>query len=178
MEARINNVTLALTDASPYALPVDALVLESEPSLRLSPALAAYVGIDVQRELASVGRIDVGEAVITSGGTTPFLRLIHAITPRWGEGSERGKLMNASRTCLHLAEANGMTSVALPAFSVGQRGYPVESCAAIMLTEMFDYTFEELEHLSRIVLYCDSPAIFEAFQSELERQLQKLADEP
>ena len=177
MEALVNDVRIVLTESDPFALAVDALVLEAEPNLRLSAQLAQYVGIEVQRELAAVGRIDTGDAVMTTGGATQFRKLIHAITPRWGEGSERGKLLNATHACLTLTKADGLTSVALPAFSVGQRGYPVESCATIMLTEVVDFTFEDLNSLKSVSIYCETPLHYAAFAAELERQLRQLADE-
>ena len=177
MEARVNDVLIVLTEADPLTLPVEALVLEAEPNPRLSSSQAAVIGIDVQRELAAVGRIDVGDAVVTSGGATAFRKLIHAVTPRWGEGSERGKLLNATHACLALCEAHSLTSVALPVFSVGQRGYPVESCASIMLTEIVDFTFEDLTALARVVVYCQTPQSYATFAAELERQLRQLADE-
>lgn len=177
MEARVNEVLITLTQDNPLNLTADALVVEAEPFLRLSAVQAALFGVDVQRELAKAGRVDAGDAVLTDGGTSAFRGVIHAVTPRWGEGSERGKLMNVTRACLALCEGAGLASVALPAFSVGQRGYPLESCASIMLTEIIDYTFEDLNFLSQVILYFETAMTYEAFSAELVRQLHTLADE-
>lgn len=177
MQARVNAVTIAITQADPFSLQSDALALEAEPGLRLPQPLLERVGFDVQRELAALGRVDVGDALRTSGGSSPYAHLIHTVTPRWGEGSERGKLMNATRACLAAADVAGAASLVVPVFSVGQRGFPVESCASIMLTEIVDYTFEDLTALAAVTVCCPNAATFEAFTTEFERQLRALDEE-
>jgi O-acetyl-ADP-ribose deacetylase (regulator of RNase III) len=78
------------------------------------------------------------------------------------------------RASLRLAEDHQLHSIAFPAISTGVFGYPLESCAAVMLRVIIDHTFEELEYLSRIVLCLyDAPA-FKIFVTELEKRLEEL----
>jgi O-acetyl-ADP-ribose deacetylase (regulator of RNase III) len=177
MQAQVNDVTIVLTGESPFSLAADALAIEADHGLRLPAQLLEAVGFAVQQELAAAGRVASGEVVVTSGGASPFATLIHVVTPRWGEGSERGKLMNATRDCLLAADEAGAARLNLPAFSVGERGFPVESCAAIMLTELIDVTFEDLQALRAVHLCCPNAAVLDTFSAEFERQLRKLADE-
>lgn len=169
MEIRFNAMSVIITQESPFTLALDALALEAEPNLRLPTALLNYIGADVHRELSTYGMRSVGDAVITSGGATPFTHLIHAITPRWGEGAERGKLRNATLATLALAEDNQIARLAMPPFSVGSRGFPVESCANIMLTEIVDFTYEDITALTSVTICCDSDAEYQAFANELTR---------
>jgi O-acetyl-ADP-ribose deacetylase (regulator of RNase III) len=175
MQIRVNAVTITISRESPFALAIDALALEAEPNLRLPAPLLQYLGNDVYRELSAYGMRSVGDAVITAAGEAPFRHLIHAVTPRWGEGAERGKLRNAILATLELAEDNGVTSLALPPFSVGPRGFPLESCATIMLTEIVDFTFEDLTTLKNVTLCCETDAEYNAFAAELARQQSNLS---
>jgi O-acetyl-ADP-ribose deacetylase (regulator of RNase III) len=94
-----------------------------------------------------------------------------------GEGSEAGKLANATRASLNLAEQNGLRSIAFPAISTGVFGYPLESCAEVMLRVIFDYTYEELQNLKHIILCLYDMLAFNVFAAEFQRKLQELKDE-
>jgi O-acetyl-ADP-ribose deacetylase (regulator of RNase III) len=132
------------------------------------------IGIEVQRQIAEIGWCPVGSAVITDGGDTEFEKIIHAVGPRWGEGSERGKLIKVLFECLTLAEDNKLKSLAVPPISTGAAGYPLENAAKTMLTQIIDYTFEDLKHLRAVVIALDNDVAFNAFQKEFEEQLSEL----
>jgi O-acetyl-ADP-ribose deacetylase len=174
MKAKVNRVSIELTQENLWSVPAAAKVNSTDTSLSLSPNLAALAGIDVQREIAAIGYCAVGAAVMTNAGNLSAEKLIHAVGPRWGEGSERGKLTNLIFECLRITEQNGLKSIALPAISTGAHGYPLEACAAVMLTQIVDYTFEDLKNLRKVIVCLDTPLAYEAFKRELEAQLAEL----
>lgn len=176
MKAKVNKVTIQIVQADILSLAVNGIVITTDPNLSLSPAFAARVGIDVQRECREIGWVDIGSAAITGAGSLPFEKVIHAVGPRWGEGSERGKLANVTLHTLQLAENNQLKSIAIPAISTGALGYPLENCAKTMLTQIVDFTFEDLKYLRTIVLCLDTPLAFEIFKAEFNRQLQELKE--
>lgn len=175
MRIVLNGITVALVQGDITELECDAIVNAANAQLILGAGVAGAIrekgGPTIQEECLAIGHCDVGEAVITGGGTLKARYVIHAVGPRMGEGSEAGKLASAVRASLRLAEAHGLSCVALPAISTGIFGYPLESCAAVMLRVILDFTYEELHHLRQIIvcLY-DAPA-FDTFQAELQRQL-------
>ncbi len=171
MKTKINKVTLQILVADLWSLPVDAVVHATDTDLTLEPGLRSRVGSQIIWELDYIGYCPVGEAVMTSAGDLPFARLIHAVGPRWGEGSERGKLASVTFECLRLTEEAGLKSLALPAISTGALGYPLENCATTMLTTIIDYTFEDLKHLRRVVLCLNDDHALDIFRGELTRQL-------
>jgi O-acetyl-ADP-ribose deacetylase (regulator of RNase III) len=114
--------------------------------------------------------------VITSAGDAPFEKIIHTVGPRWGEGSERGKLANATLQALRLAESNQLKSVALPAISAGALGYPLENCAKTMFEQIIDFTFEDLRYLRTIIVCLDSELALQVFREEFIRQLDDLKE--
>lgn len=178
MKAKINRVTIQIVEGDLLTLKVAAIVNATTTDLALSPALIAKAGIELQRETLRIGNVDVASAVITMAGNLSGVeRIIHAVGPRWGEGSERGKLANAVFECLRLAETNKLRSIALPAISIGANGYPVENCAKTMLTQIIDYTFEDLKHLRAVVLCLSDSAAAAIFRREFETQLADLKEE-
>jgi O-acetyl-ADP-ribose deacetylase len=174
MKAQVNKVVIELVEQDIFSLNVDAVANQTDSTLTLAPSLLARAGSSVAAECRQIGHCDVGSAVITSAGALPFKKLIHVVGPRWGEGSERGKLASATWECLHLCEEYKLASVALPALSTGALGYPVENCATTMLSQIIDFTFEDLNSLRRVLLCLDDPIALDIFQSELEAQLGEL----
>lgn len=176
MKAKINKVTIQIVQAEILSLSVNGVVTATDTNLSLSPALASKAGIDVQREVREIGWVDIGSAAITSAGNLPFEKIIHAVGPRWGEGSERAKLANATLQSLRLAETNQLKSIAIPAISTGALGYPLENCAKTMLTQIVDFTFEDLKYLRTVIVCLDTPLAFDVFKAEFDRQLQELKE--
>lgn len=176
MKAKVNKVNIQIVQGDLTTLSVAAIVNATDPNLSLFPALAAKAGPDVARECREIGWCGVGDAVITSAGKAGFEKIIHAVGPRWGEGSERGKLANATLRCLRLAEENHLKSIAIPAISTGSLGYPLENCARVMLTQIIDFTFEDLKFLRNVVICLDNPLALQAFHNEFERQLHELRE--
>jgi O-acetyl-ADP-ribose deacetylase len=176
MKAQVNKVIIQIVHNDIHSLPVAAVVQATDTNLSVSPALAAKAGPTIQRECIQIGWCEVGNAVMTGPGNLAIEKIIHAVGPRWGEGSERGKLANVTLQCLRLAESSGLKSIALPPISTGTLGYPLENCAKIMLTQIIDFTFENLKHLRQIIMCVDTSHAHEVFQHEFKHQLQELKE--
>lgn len=176
MKAKVNKVTIQTVQGDILSLPVAAFVNDTTTDLSLPPPLLENGGFTLQREVAQIGFCEVGSAVITSAGDFPFTHIIHAVGPRWGEGSERGKLMSATYECLHTAEAHGIKSLALPAISTGTMGYPLENCAKTMIAQVIDYTYEDLRALRTVVFCLGDAHTLEIFEGELRLQVEALRE--
>jgi len=176
MKAKVNKVTIRLTRDTVLSVDAAGVVNATDTDLSLDREFTSKAGMEVVRECSVIGWCNVGAAVITGAGNLLAEKIIHTVGPRWGEGSERGKLANATWECLHLAESNALKSIALPAISTGALGYPLENCATTMLTQMIDFTFEDLKHLRTIILCLPDELTFEAFKHEFEHQLEELRE--
>jgi len=177
MKAKVNKVTIEIIQGDIFALEVDGIIISSTPSLTLPQEILDYVGEGVQSEATQIGTCDVGSAVVTSAGNISHAnKLIHTVGPRWGEGSERGKLSNAAWRALLLAEETELKSIAIPPISVGALGYPVEGAARAILEKVIDVTFETLKHLRHITICVSTQVAFEAFVEEFKRQLENLKE--
>jgi len=77
-------------------------------------------GAEVEREAVKDAPIRVGKAVLTSGGKTKFLGIIHA--PTMSEPGMRIQAQNvvlATKAALALADEKGFESVAIPGMGTG-----------------------------------------------------------
>ena len=179
MQTQVNGITIELTQGDITDLATEAIVNAANSSLILGMGVAGAIddkgGPTIQQECDRIGHCDVGDATITGAGNLKAKKVIHAVGPRMGEGNERGKLAGATRASLALAERNGLTSIAFPAISTGVFGYPLESCAEVMLRVILDYTFEKLAHLRHIVVCLYDARAYTIFERELKKQLQNLS---
>jgi O-acetyl-ADP-ribose deacetylase (regulator of RNase III) len=174
MKVKVNKVTISIVKDRLLNLSVTSIVNATDPNLSLTEELAEKGGAALQAQCREIGWCDVGAAVITDAGSLPYQKIIHAVGPRWGEGSERAKLALATLQALRLAEAHRLNSIALPAISTGALGYPLESCAKVMIAQVIDFAFENLKHLRNIVICLADDLAYEAFRHELEQQIQSL----
>jgi O-acetyl-ADP-ribose deacetylase (regulator of RNase III) len=181
MQTVLNGVTIELIRGDITELDTDAIVNAANSHLILGTGVAGAIrakgGPSIQEECSAIGHCEVGRAVITGGGTLKARHVIHAVGPRMGEGSEAGKLANAVRASLNLAEQNQLASIALPAISTGVFGYPLEGCAHVMLRVVFDYTYEDLSSLNRIIVCLYDARAFGIFKDEFQRKLDALNGE-
>ena len=177
MKAKVNKITIDIILDDIILLEVDGIVNSTDPNLTLSDALIERGGLELEKQVTRLVWCDVGDAQITEAGDMVNVsKIIHAVGPRWGEGSERGKLANATWAALNLAEDNKLKSLAMPPISVGALGYPVENCARTMLEQIIDFTFENLKHLRNITICLNTDIALEIFQNEFKRQLESLKD--
>ncbi len=176
MKAKINKVTVNVIQDELLNVSAEAVVNATDPNLSLPADMAELGGALLQLQAREIGWCDVGSAVITDGGDLPFEKVIHAVGPRWGEGSERAKLALATLAALKLAEDNKLKSITLPPISTGVLGYPIENCAKVMLEQIIDFTFEDLKHLRTVIVCAADEGTFTIFKDEFERQIEDLKE--
>ncbi len=82
------------------------------------------------------GECPSGQAVITTAGNLPALKVIHTVGPVWGRQTpdESDELLAACyRNSLALAASYGLKSVAFPNISTGVYHFPKERAAAVAI---------------------------------------------
>jgi O-acetyl-ADP-ribose deacetylase (regulator of RNase III) len=163
---------LELVEGDITDLVVDAIVNAANEQLQLGTGVAGAIrakgGPSIQEECNRIGGTPVGTAVMTGAGTLKARQVIHAVGPRMGDGDEDKKLAAAVRAALALADRRGMKSIALPAISTGNFGFPIERAARIMLTEIHRF-LQGGTKLDRVVLCLHGDEAFATFKRELRR---------
>jgi putative ATPase len=117
----------------------EAIVNAANASLQhgdgVAGAIAARGGPDIQREsnlwVQQHGCVTHDKPAITSAGRLPFMAIIHAVGPIWGEGDEDDKLSRAITGCLEAANQQGLSSLSMPPISTGIFGFPKDRAALI-----------------------------------------------
>jgi O-acetyl-ADP-ribose deacetylase (regulator of RNase III) len=163
---------LELVEGDITELDVDGIVNAANAELQLGTGVAGAIrsrgGPSIQEECDRIGGTPVGTAVMTGAGNLKARWVIHAVGPRMGEGDEDKKLAAAVRAALALADRRGLKSIALPAISTGNFGFPVQRAARIMLTEAHRF-LQGGTKLERVVLCLYGQEVFDTFKSELRR---------
>jgi len=121
--------------------PVDAIVNAANGHLAHGGGVAGIIsraaGPSLQEEsdrvVAAHGPFPTGAAVATTAGKLPFKAVIHAVGPRYGEGDEEKKLVQALSAAFSLAAERGWQSVSFPAVSAGIFSVPLDICARAYL---------------------------------------------
>ena len=121
--------------------PVEAIVNAANGHLAHGGGVAGIIsraaGPELQAEsdrlVAERGPFATGAAVVTGAGKLPFKGVIHAVGPRYGEGNEEAKLVEALTEAFARARERGWQSVSFPAVSAGIFAVPLEICARAYL---------------------------------------------
>lgn len=117
--------------------PVEAIVNAANGHLAHGGGLAGIIAraagqalIDESERLVRErGPLATGSAVVTTAGRLPFKGVIHAVGPRYGEGDEGRKLVEALACAFECARERGWQSVSFPAVSSGIFAVPLAICA-------------------------------------------------
>ena len=168
----LDRTQLELVEGDITDLEVDAIVNAANEQLQLGTGVAGAIrskgGPSIQEECNRIGGTPVGTAVMTAAGHLKAKQVIHAVGPRMGDGDEDKKLAAAVRAALALADRRGMRSIALPAISTGNFGFPIDRAARIMLTEVHRF-LQGGTKLERVVVCLHGDDAFQAFKRELRR---------
>jgi len=174
MKVNIENRTLELLDGDITEMQTDAIVNAANARLILGGGVAGAIkrkgGPEIQAECSKIGRTFVGGAVITTAGNLKAKHVIHAVGPRMGEGNEEQKLKNATLSSLKLADENNLTSISFPAISAGIFGFPIESCAGIMLKTTIDY-LKGQTGLEKVIFCLFGNDSYQVFANQLKQEI-------
>lgn len=152
-------------------LSTDAIVNAANEDLILGGGVAGAIrkkgGPSIQEECNKIGRIKVGEAVVTGAGNLKAKYVIHAVGPRYGEGNEDEKLKNATWNSLLRATEKNCKSIAFPAISTGIFGFPKDRCASIMLKTAIEFLEQQETSLEEVTFCLYSREDLEIFEKTL-----------
>ncbi|XP_059543633.1 protein mono-ADP-ribosyltransferase PARP14-like isoform X2 [Myotis daubentonii] len=148
-------VSLIVQQGDLTRFPVEVVVNAANEDLRLSEGLAAALSkaagpelqADCDRIVKKKGKIPTGHATISKPGKLPYHQVIHAVGPKWNSSDVLGcmlQLKNAVKRSLHLADNFQYQSIAIPAISSGDDGFPLSQCVetiVLAIKESFQYNW-------------------------------------
>jgi O-acetyl-ADP-ribose deacetylase len=172
MERTVKGKKLRLMQGDLTELAVDAIVNAANTALALGGGVAGAIrmkgGPTIQEECNRIGGTTVGQAVVTGAGNLKARYVIHAAGPRYGEGNDDEKLLNATLNSLRRATEKGMSSLAFPAISTGIFGFPKDRCADIMLNTARSFLEAEETSLNEVIFCLWSKEDLDLFARTLD----------
>ena len=129
----------SVMEADITTLAVDAIVNAANEALAsgggVCGATHRAAGPELAAECRTLAPCPTGEARITGGYRLPARHVIHAVGPRWRDGThhEPALLESAYRSAFMLASEHSCATVAAPSISTGIYGFPIRLAAPIAI---------------------------------------------
>ena len=123
----------------------DCVVNAAKPSLLggggVDGAIHYAAGPELLKECKTLGGCEEGNAKITNAYNMHCKKIIHTVGPIWhgGERNEAETLKNCYINSLNLAIQNNLKTIAFPAISCGNYGYPSDQGITIALNTAMEF---------------------------------------
>lgn len=120
-------------------IPTQAIVNSANPSLLAGGGVCGAIhraaGPDLEAACKQIGRIDPGQAVLTRAFNLPAEYVIHAVAPRYLDGSrgEAEVLAETYRSICSLVEQYGISTLSIPSIGTGIYRFPLKLAAHIAI---------------------------------------------
>jgi O-acetyl-ADP-ribose deacetylase len=170
-----NRLRLQLGDIT--AMNVDAVVNSTDNTLRaggpVHVAVHRAAGPELARECSEAGDCPVGQARITGGHGLHAPFILHTVAPIWlgGMAGEKEALADCYRSCLLLAELQGIDTVAFPSLGAGhQPQFPLEQAAPVAVHTILDFLAGHAVP-RQVILVCFDMASYQIHQNTLKEAL-------
>jgi O-acetyl-ADP-ribose deacetylase (regulator of RNase III) len=167
----INNAVIEIFVGDLINAQYDAITIPTNSRLLPSGTLRCKVlkeaGHKIQVEcnqiVSKISNIQIGSAVITSGGNLNAKHIIHART-----GHDQKKLMLATWNSLILADKEGLSSIVFPPMSIEVLGFNAKICAGIMVPTIQKYILEKNKNLKNVSICLESLPDYKEFEDVLD----------
>ena len=150
-------------------IPSQALVNSANPSLLAGGGVCGAIhraaGPELEAACRLLGPIGPGQAVLTDGFNLLSKHVIHAVAPRYLDGS-RGELEGLRQTynsICQLVAQYGITNISIPSIGTGIYRFPLDLAAEIAVETLKNYLPNEC-HASFV---CFDAATFHAYQTKV-----------
>ena len=152
---------------------VDAIVNAANSTLVMGTGVAGAIkrkgGVIIEEDAMRQGPVEVGEAVLTTGGNLAATHVIHAAVMGPDLKTDAEKITATTRAVLGLATKHRITSMALPALGTGVGHVPPAVSAEAMLTSVVSHLRAGGSSLKRVVFVLYQDDAYKAFTDTLKR---------
>jgi len=173
MRLKIGQTSIAIERGDITDWEVDAIVNAANATLAMGTGVASAIkrkgGVIIEEEAMRQGPVEVGEAVLTTGGNLPATHVIHAAAMGPDLKTDADKIATTTRAVLALADKHRITSLALPALGTGVGHVPPAAAADAMLSAVVSHLRGGTSSLKRVVFVLYQDDAFKAFTDTLKR---------
>ena len=173
MKLRLGQASISIERGDITDWELDAIVNAANATLAMGAGVAGAIkrkgGVIIEEEAMQQGPVEVGEAVLTTGGNLAATHVIHAAVMGPDLKTDGETIAKTTRAVLAVADKHRLTSIALPALGTGVGHVPSPVSAEAMLKEVVAHIKRGQSSLRRIVfvLYLDDT--YRAFTDTLKR---------
>lgn len=157
---------------------VDAIVNAANTSLKMGGGVCGAIfsaagAKRLQEECNSIGKCNVGEAVITAGYDLQAKYIIHTVGPVWsgGNSNESKFLRDCYANSLTLAWKNKCKSIAFPLISSGIYDYPKDEALQIAIATIGEFLIKHDMMVYLVVYDKKSYVLSEKLFSAIEKYI-------
>lgn len=162
-------MTITVTKGDITKQSVDAIINSANPSLLAGGGVCGAIhkaaGPELEAACKAIGMCKVSDAVITPAFRLPGKFVIHAVGPRWLDGT-RGEpelLERCYESIFRFAAESELRRLAIPSISTGIYHYPLDAAAEIAIRVARKHDRPE----SLIQFICFDDETFGAYRSAL-----------
>ena len=152
---------------------VDAIVNAANSTLAMGTGVAGAIkrkgGVIIEEEAMQQGPVEVGEAVLSTGGNLAATHVIHGAVMGPDLKTDGETITKTTRSFLALADKHRLTSIALPALGTGVGHIPPPVSADAMLKEVVAHLKRGQSSLRRVVFVLSLDDVYRAFSEALKR---------
>ena len=152
---------------------VDAIVNAANSTLAMGTGVAGAIkrkgGVIIEEEAMQQGPVEVGEAVLSTGGNLAATHVIHGAVMGPDLKTDGEAITKTTRSVLALADKHRLTSIALPALGTGVGHIPPPISADAMLKEVVAHLKRGQSTLRRVVFVLSLDDVHRAFSEALKR---------
>ncbi|OLC30520.1 MAG: hypothetical protein AUH81_19990 [Candidatus Rokubacteria bacterium 13_1_40CM_4_69_5] len=173
MKLKIGGASISIERGDITDREVDAVVNAANSTLAMGAGVAGAIkrkgGVIIEEEAMRQGPVEVGEAVLTTGGNLPATHVIHAAAMGPDLKTDAEKIAKTTRAVLAVADKHRITSLALPALGTGVGHVPPPISAEAMLKEVVAHLKGGHSSLKRVVFVLYQDDAHRAFSDTLKR---------
>ncbi len=173
MKLKIGASSVAIERGDITDREVDAIVNAANSTLAMGAGVAGAIkrkgGVIIEEEAVRQGPVEVGEAVLTTGGNLIATHVIHAAVMGPDLQTDGEKIATTTRAVLALADKHRITSLALPALGTGVGHVPPPVSAEAMLTAVVHHLRAGGSSLKRVLFVLYQDDAYKAFTETLKR---------
>ena len=173
MRLRIGQTSIAIERGEITDWEVDAIINAANSTLAMSTGVASAIkrkgGVIIEEEAMRQAPLEVGEAVLTTGGNLAATHVIHAAVMGPDLKADGPQIAATTRAVLALAAKHRITSLALPALGTGVGHVPPATSADAMLNAVITHLKAGPTGLKRVIFVLYQDDAYRAFTDTLKR---------
>jgi len=170
---RVGPASIAIERGDITDWEVDAIINAANTTLAMGTGVAGAIkrkgGVIIEEEAMGQGPVEVGEAVLTTGGNLAATHVIHGAVMGTDLKTDAELITKTTRAVLALADKHRLTSLALPALGAGVGHVPPPVSAEAMLNEVVAHLKRGGSSLRRVVFVLYLDEAYRAFSDTLKR---------